>query len=90
MKQLQLRVIQSCHFGRRSAGKEVIARQQQSRNRSPASCCLMSGGDLGRSVFSSGNVVCGSRPGCVRCFSTLKMFCVCFVMELEPEIDAEV
>lgn len=41
-------------------------------------------------MFSSDNVVCGWRPGCVPCFSTLKMFCVCFVMELEPEIDAQV
>lgn len=89
VKQLQLGVVQSCDFGSKSSGKEVISQEKQSQNKSPANC-LMSGRYLGRSVFSSGNVICGWRPGCLPCFSTLKMFCICFVMQLEPEIEAQV
>lgn len=90
VKQLQLRVVQSCDFGSKSAGKEVISQEKQSQNKSLANCCLMSGRFLGRSMLSSGNVICGWRPGCVPCFSTLKLFCIHFIVELEPEIDAQV
>lgn len=76
VRQLQLRVVQSCDFSSKSKGKEVIPEEKHKTIVN----CLMSGRILGRSMFSVGNVSCGWRPGWVPFISTLKMFCIWFII----------